>query len=324
MPDRNPRDQHSKFETDFYSMVQHNIQPEIITLEHRSILALEGEDLVPFLQGLVTQDVSRVSLERAVWSAFLTPQGKFLHEFFLCASPTGGLLLECEKDRAADLLRRLSLYRMRSKVTLQNLVDDYVILALYGEGIPEKLGLSCNKGQSRIIEFSDTKGQIFIDPRHAGLGARAIIPRQHLETFLLELKLPQGALENYDRLRFSLGIPDGSRDLDVEKSILLENGFNELDAIDWKKGCFIGQELTARTKYRALIKKRLIPVKISGPAPTAGSDIIHQGKSVGTLRSLCGDIGLATLRVDVLDQSELLCEEAVLQPHLPDWIEIAS
>ncbi|WP_020591712.1 YgfZ/GcvT domain-containing protein [Kiloniella laminariae] len=305
-------------------MAQRNTRAEIIVLEHRGVLALDGEDLLPFLQGLVTQDVSRVSPDRAVWSAFLTPQGKFLHEFFLCASPAGGFLLDCEKDRAADLLRRLGLYRMRSKVTLENRTDDYAVLALYGAGIPEKLGLSADKGHSRFVDFSDTKGQVFIDPRHTDLGARAVIPRKHLDDFLAVMDLPQGSLANHDRLRLGLGIPDGSRDLEVEKSILLENGFNELDAIDWKKGCFIGQELTARTKYRALIKKRLVPVQISGPAPVPGTDIIHQGKAVGTLRSLCDDIGLATLRIDVLDQQDLICGEATLQPKIPDWIEIAS
>jgi folate-binding protein YgfZ len=177
-----------------------------------------------------------------------------------------------------------------------------------------KKGASCHKDKSII----------FVDPRHLGIGARAIIPTDQLDTFITINNLNETSLDAYDQLRISLGIPDGSRDLEVEKSILLENGFNELSAIDWDKGCYIGQELTARTKYRALIKKRLVPVKLTGSTPEIGADITLNGKNVGILRSVYGDQGLATLRIDAIGSDQLLCQDTNVTPALPDWLEITS
>ncbi|KLN59093.1 hypothetical protein WH96_19075 [Kiloniella spongiae] len=291
-----------------------------IKLEHRTVLKLDGDELIPFLQAVITQDVSQVTPTKSVWSALLTPQGKFLHDFFVTSSPDGGLFLDCEKERAADLLRRLKLYKMRSKATLEQTGDEYTVLALQGDDLCIRLGIPANKGASK--EFFG--GCIYIDPRHHALGARAIIPTENLTTFIEEYALKESTLENYDQARVALGIPDGSRDLEVEKSILLENGFNELGAIDWDKGCYIGQELTARTKYRALIKKRLVPVKLTGSLPVVGTDITNVGKNVGILRSLYGNQGLATLKIDALGSDQLLCGDANVTPELPDWIEITS
>ncbi|WP_417453598.1 YgfZ/GcvT domain-containing protein [Kiloniella sp.] len=287
-------------------------------LEHRTVLKLDGEDLVPFLQAVVTQDISLVTPEKSVWSALLTPQGKFLHEFFVTTSPEGGLLLDCEKDRAPDLLRRLKIYKMRSKATLEPTDDQYTVLALQGSDLSETLGLSKNKGASKEI----LGGCVYIDPRHQAMGARACIPTENLSKFIEKYDLIKSTLETYDQTRVTLGVPDGSRDLEIEKSILLENGFNELGAIDWDKGCYIGQELTARTKYRALIKKRLVPVKLTGPIPEIGTDITIAGKNVGILRSVYGNQGLATLKIDAFGSDQLLCDAANVTPQLPEWIEI--
>ena len=126
-------------------------------------------------------------------------------------------------------------------------------------------------------------------------------------------------LADYDRLRISQGVPDGSRDLEVEKSILLENGFDELHGVDWDKGCFMGQELTARTHYRALIKKRLMPVAIDGPAPAPGTPVLAGGKEAGIMRSAVDGLGLALLRLEFLDAAPFTAGEAQLTPRKPDW-----
>src|SRR5690606_9195113 len=107
-----------------------------------------------------------------------------------------------------------------------------------------------------------------------------------------------------DRLRASLGVPDGSRDLPVEKALLLENGFDELNGVDWKKGCYVGQEVTARMKYRALVRKRLMPVRIEGEAPPPGSAIVLDGEEAGEMRSAAGGWGLALLRLEVVEKAE--------------------
>jgi folate-binding protein YgfZ len=158
------------------------------------------------------------------------------------------------------------------------------------------------------------------------LGARAILPRQTARQSLAAAGFTEGKLDDYDSLRIAAGVPDGSRDLEVEKSTLLESGFDELGGIDWNKGCYMGQELTARTKYRGLTKKRLLPVAIAGPAPEPGTAITREGREIGTLRSAVGldaqgSLGLALLRLDAIEDSAtpLLAGAAKVTPQKPDW-----
>jgi folate-binding protein YgfZ len=205
----------------------------------RALIALAGADRESFLQGLVSNDVAKASEERAIYAAFLTPQGKYLHDIFIAAQGER-LLIECESNRRADLLRRLSLYKLRSKVTLAE-ENELAVGLFFGDDALADLDLPAAPGRAR----ADGQGIVFVDPRLAALGARAFLPRQALPAEAV-------SLADYDRLRLALGVPDGSRDLPVDKAILLENGFDELNAIDWEKGCYMGQELTARTRYRGL------------------------------------------------------------------------
>jgi hypothetical protein len=148
-----------------------------------------------------------------------------------------------------------------------------------------------------------------------------VLPRSGASAALEDAGFTASTPAGYDALRIGLGVPDGSRDLEVERSPLLENGFDELHGIDWDKGCFMGQELTARTKYRALIKKRLVPVTIEGPAPEPGTQVTAEGKDAGVLRSSVDGVGLALLRLDRLN-APLVAGEARLIPKKPDWVVI--
>ncbi len=288
-----------------------------LVLERRGVMRLGGEDVRGFLQGIVSNDVDRVTPERAVWSAFLTPQGKFLHEFFL-VERDGEMQLDCEAARLDDLKRRLSIYKLRAKVTLEDASAQTAVAVLFGAGSFEALGLDGELG--RAAPFGG--GVAFVDPRLAAMGARALLPREGAENALREAGFAAATAEDYDRHRLALGVPDGSRDLEVEKSILLENGFEELHGVDWDKGCFMGQELTARTKYRALIKKRLMPVAIEGPAPAPGTPVIRGGKEAGVMRSSCDGLGLALMRLDSLEGTEAFdAGEAKVTPRKPDWAE---
>lgn len=290
---------------------------QAVILDHRGLLRASGADLRPFLQGIVSNDVEKVGPEQAVWSAFLTPQGKFLHEFFMIEQGDG-FLIDCEAERRADLLRRLKLYKLRSQVQLETLGDSLTVAALFGPDVLSHLELAAEPGRAKTLG----QGVVFVDPRHAGLGARAILPADCAATILSELGFTEAGLADYDRLRIALGVPDGSRDMEIEKSILLENGFDELHGVDWDKGCFMGQELTARTKYRALIKKRLLPVDIDGPAPAPGTAVTRDGKEVGTLRSTADGLGLALLRLDRIEDAEaLVAGDATLTPRKPDWLQ---
>lgn len=284
-----------------------------LILAARGVIRATGADRLAFLQGLVSADVAKASGERAVWSAFLTPQGKFLHEFFLVEQGEA-FLLDCEAARLADLLRRLKIYKLRSQVALEDASGEFSVAALFGAGALDALGLPAEAG--RATPFAG--GLAFVDPRLAELGARAILPREGAEAALAKAGFAAAPLEAYDRLRLSLGVPDGSRDLEIEKSILLENGFDELGGVDWNKGCFMGQELTARTKYRALIKKRLLPVEFDGPAPAADTPVMADGKEAGVMRSSVEGLGLALLRLEHLD-APLTAGGARLKPRKPNW-----
>ena len=296
-------------------------QSQALILEDRGVLAVEGPDGRSFLQGLISNDVEKASAERAIWAALLTPQGKFLHEFFIFNPEPEVLLLDCEAARLADLKKRLSLYKLRSKATVRDASEAYFVAAFFGGDALDRLDLPAEPGRTAPLKG----GQVAVDPRLASLGARAVLARPDAAAAPnLPGDLPGFApatRADYDRLRIALGVPDGSRDLQVEKAILLENGFDELRGIDWDKGCFMGQELTARTRYRGLVKKRLLPVRFDGPAPAPGSQVTCDGKDAGTLCSSVGDQGLALLRLERLE-GPLVAEGRVLTPRLPDWIAL--
>lgn len=170
-------------------------------------------------------------------------------------------------------------------------------------------------------------GLAYVDPRLAAAGARAIVPAEGAASALEAAGFAAAPRTDYDRLRLSLGLPDGSRDLLVEKSILLENGFAELNGVDWDKGCYMGQELTARTRYRGLVKKRLMPVRIQGPAPAPGTPLLLGDKDAGEMRSASGDLGLALIRLEALEEAAasgtaLTAGAARVTPIKPDWLAL--
>jgi folate-binding protein YgfZ len=284
---------------------------------HRGVLALSGPEVRPFLQGVVSNDVTKVGPDRAVYAALLTPQGKFLHDLFI-AELDGELLLDCEAERRDDLMRRLRMYKLRAKVEIADRTESMVVAALIGAAAVAAIGLPAEPGAA--MRFAG--GTVYTDPRLAAAGARAILPRDDGIARLEEAGFAAVPMADYDRLRLGLGLPDGSRDMVVDKAILLESGFDELHGVDWQKGCFVGQELTARTKYRGLVKKRLVPVEIDGPAPVPGTPILLAGKERGEMRSAVGGLGLALLRLDALaaaGEAPFTAGEAKLTPRKPDW-----
>lgn len=283
--------------------------------EDRALIAVSGPDARSFLQGIVTNDVNKVSAARAIHAALLTPQGKYLHDFFI-AEREGALLLDCEAARRDDLVRRLGRFKLRSNVAVVPAADLAVHL-VYGAYAAAALGLPPDRGAARVLDG----GIAYVDPRLAAAGVRAVLP----VAATVPPDLRPGAAEDYDRLRLSLGLPDGSRDLEVEKSILLENGFNELAGVDWNKGCYMGQELTARTHYRALIRKRLVPVALEGPVPPAGTPVTGPAGEVGIMRSAREGIGLALLRVEAIaGGAALAAGSATVRPIVPDWLKIEA
>lgn len=278
----------------------------IAELPHRGVIEIEGEDKASFLQGLMTNDIHLVTPSRSIYTLLLTPQGRFLYDLFIMEKE-GAYLLEGEVSRLEDLLKKLTLYKLRSKVTLK-LRPDLTVYAMWGEGICHLFNLKEEPGY--------TQQGIFVDPRLAALGARTL-------DLIYSPNMAFATPQDYDTHRLELGVPEGGKDLIPEKSIPLECGLDELNAISWTKGCYMGQELTARTKHRGLVRKRLIPVKIEGNAPGTGTKILLKKEPVGEMRSHNGSSGLALLRIEALNsEGEFVWGDAHLKPHVPSWMHI--
>ncbi len=295
----------------------------------RGLIEVSGPDARAFLQGLVSNDMDKVDEKKAIYAAFLSPQGKFLHDLFI-AQKDGKFLLDCEKDRAGDLLKRLMIYKLRSKVDVKNLSDNYEIYALWGKNgdLP--------KGKGETAQYGGAI--IYCDPRLPDAGWRALHPAQYSKLNIAAAEISDFA--DYDYHRAALGLPEGSRDLEVDRAILLENGFDELHGIDWGKGCYLGQELTARTKYRGLVRKRLLPCLADSDLPAFASPIkavlndgteLDAGETRSAVRGIAGkpNIVLALLRLEALEKikqadGKLTSGEAELRPYFPDWYKNLS
>lgn len=288
-----------------------------VMLKSRGVLRIEGPDARAFLQGLISNDVNKVSPTRAIYATFLTPQGRFLHDFFI-AEAGGALLFDCEAARLDDLKRRLGMFKLRSKVAIADVSAIFAVAVITGDEATTELGLAADAGTAKPWEG----GSVFVDPRLATAGLRAILPRDRASQILAQAGIVRGDFADYERRRLSLGLPDGSRDMPVEKAIILENGLDELNGIDWNKGCYLGQELIARTKHRGLVRKRLMPVAIEGPTPDPGTPVMAGDKEAGEMHSAMDGVGLAMLRLEFLERAEpraFTAGKARLTPKKPDW-----
>ncbi|MBF0166333.1 MAG: folate-binding protein YgfZ [Alphaproteobacteria bacterium] len=289
--------------------------PACTQLEQRSFLALEGPERRDFLQGLVSCDVMKASPSCALYGAMLTPQGKFLYDFFLIDAGDS-FLLEVEAGRAAEMLKKLTLYKLRSQVSLR-LAPEWMAAAAFGQGALTCLGLPEEAGAA--LTFGG--GLAYADPRLADAGARLALPAESGLTLLEAAGFAIHPFDAWDRHRLALALPDGSRDLVPDKAILLEAGFDELNGVDWKKGCYLGQELTARTKYRGLVRKRLLAVRYEGAAPPPGTEISQGEAEAGEMRSGIDGLGLAKIRLEALTRPEpLMAGGKTLTPEVCAWM----
>lgn len=232
----------------------------------RTVLALSGKDALTFLQGLVTNDVR--PLERGpgiVWAALLTPQGKYLADFFVVRSAER-LLIDIATPLAADTLRRLTMYRLRADVQIT----------------PTELHVLRGLGEPPVGALPD--------PRHPALGWRAWVESAGGDPMI-----------DWDAIRVEHLIPEGAVELVPDDSFILEHGFERLHGVDFRKGCYVGQEVTARMKHKTELRKGLVRVAVEGSAPVGTEITGEDGKPAGTLYTQSGGFGIAYLRHDRAD-----------------------
>lgn len=279
-------------------------------LDDRCVIGLSGPDAKSFLQGLITNDVDKLTADGALYAALLSPQGKFLHDFFL-SEWAEGLTIESECARKDDLLRRLTTYRLRADVTIEDISDRYEVVALWGDSLGE-------------APAGPNGARLYGDPRLAALGWRALIDRDSNEAALFGADWAEVNTAAYDARRIALGVPDGSRDLLIDKTFALEGNFEELNGVDFDKGCYVGQENTTRQKHRGAVRKRLMRVDIEGEVPPPDTPIMLGDREAGTMRSSAAQSGIAVLRLEQIKLAAdtgqaLIAGDARLTPIKPDW-----
>lgn len=277
-------------------------------LPDRGVIKLSGPDVVPFLQGLITNDVARLETEGALYAALLTPQGKILFDFFV-VNADGALLLDCALDRVAELTKRLTFYRLRAAVEIEDISSTHAVIATWGSDA------------APVVDNAFS----FADPRHSAMGYRTVAPEDAIQAFAAG-GATEAAEEEYHSHRISIGLPDSIRDIGSGEMFPHECNLDQLGAVDFKKGCYVGQEVVSRTEHRGNARKRVLPVSTGSSNASSGDTITAGSKAVGTILSKSGSNALAIVRLDrastALENGEQLeVSGDTIQLLRPDWVQ---
>ena len=290
----------------------------VYILEDRAILYINGEDSKEFLQNLISNDINKVSDVNSCFSSLLTPQGKFLYEFIIVKHKSG-YLLDCEKPQAEELFKQLSLYKLRSKVEILNLSNEFVVAAFSHEKF---LTFDAAKDQPGCtIKYREDP--IFLDPRNKNLGARLIINLEKLYLSLKKLDLHDANLKEYYSLSHSLGIVPKDLNKLKDKLFGIECNFEELNGIDFKKGCYVGQENTARIKLKNKLSKRLFPINVINGKLHEGESIYNNEIEIGKVL-IDSDYPFALIKYlneNFDEKANFKTKEASININKPDWIK---
>jgi tRNA-modifying protein YgfZ len=252
-------------------------------LPDRGVVNVSGEDARTFLTGLITTDITELSPGFGRFGALLTPQGKIIVDFLITAAPAGhggGFLFDCPRALAQTLADKLSFYKLRAKVKIENLSDDGVgVIAAWGGEVALKPDLA------------------FADPRDTTLGLR-ILSKEDLKKVAALIGAELADSEAYESLRIAAGVPRGGLDFAYGDAFPHETNMDRLNGVDFDKGCYVGQEVVSRMQHRGTARSRIVKVLLEGPRPETGVTILAGGKVVGTMGSASGATGLALIRTD--------------------------
>ena len=291
----------------------------VYILEDRAILYINGPDVKDFLQNLISNDINKVSDSSSCFASLLTPQGKFLYEFIVVKHKSG-YFIDCEKSQSEEIFKQLNLYKIRSKVEILNLSNEFVV-ASFGfdkylsiEGAKDVLGFT----------FKYREDPIILDPRNKKLGARLIINLEKLYLSLKKLGLKNDKIENYYHHSHKLGIVPKNLNKLKNKLFGIECNFEELNGIDFKKGCYVGQENTARIKLKNKLSKRLLPIQLIDGKLSIDEKIYSNNREIGKI--LIEDkypFALIRFLDDNFNSNQLFkTKNASFKILIPSWLKI--
>ena len=267
---------------------------KIYILEDRGLLYVQGDDVKEFLQNIISNDVYKVSDNFSCYASLLTPQGKFIADFFV-ADCEKNYLIEIHKKFISGFLNKLKIYKLRSKITINDNEDFESLVILKNNNLLQS--------KNDIINF--------IDPRNNKLGRKVYIKLDRINDFKKKFNLQEIKFESYRELLINNLIPFSPDDLIINKSLILENNFEKINAIDWDKGCYVGQEITARMKYRALLKKSIRAVEIISGSVNSGNKILNNQNTIGEIISCFNNLAIAMLKID--DANEAFKKNKILK-----------
>jgi folate-binding protein YgfZ len=286
---------------------------EAALLPDRGVVKVAGDDARRFLHGLVTADVSALAPGQARFAALLTPQGKIIVDFIVteaAAADGGGFFLDCPRALAPALVEKLTFYRLRAKIGIENLSDKLGVMAAWaGTGATE-----C--------------GLLYPDPRLPALGLRCMLPPELAVDAAAELGASLVDVSKYELHRIALGVPRGGVDFAYGDAFPHETDMDQLGGVDFDKGCYIGQEVVSRIEHRGIARTRTVPVAFDGFAPEAGMPVMAGDRNVGTLGSSAAGRGLAMLRLDRVEDAvshgtAITAGGVPLRIVKPDWARFA-
>lgn len=271
-------------------------------LTDRGVLSITGEDAPHFLNNLVTSAVEGLQPGQSAYGALLTPQGKIISDFLVLRT-ADGYLLDAPAARLEELRKRFTLYKLRAKVSIA--IEALSVLAVWG------------------TETKPALENAFADPRLPGLGFRALSSAQTAESVVEQAGLEPATEAAYHAHRVALGVPEGGRDFAFDDAFPHEADMDQLGGVDFRKGCYIGQEVVSRMQHRATARTRVVPVRMSGQAES-GTAILAGEKTAGTLGSVSGEKALALIRIDRVDDAleagqSVTAGDTVLTIEKPDW-----
>ena len=290
----------------------------VYILKDRAILYVNGQDARDFLQNLISNDINKVTNNSSCFASLLTPQGKFLYEFIVVKHKSG-FFIDCEKSQSEEILKQLNLYKIRSKVEILNLSNEFVVASF---GYEKYLSID---GTKDILGFTMRyrEDPIVLDPRNKNLGARLIINLEKLYLSLKKLDLHDANLKEYYSLSHSLGIVPKDLNKLKDKLFGIECNFEELNGIDFKKGCYVGQENTARIKLKNKLSKRLFPINVINGKLHEGESIYNNEIEIGKVL-IDSDYPFALIKYlneNFDEKANFKTKEASININKPDWIK---